>query len=201
MDKRNIEIRIAQGDLYPFLFGTLTVQLHFVESSRLLYKKMNDEEETIFNYYLHQAGNGLSPIYTAPLYQQGRGVGDWLAKIYRSVIPYVKRGVKKASREFLKSGLNIIEDLENNNSTFKEVVKNRGREAFDRTFSGEGYKAKRLPIASQMVIRRQSERGKRHKVASKEKTKQNNNKKNKVLQRNIKKENTPKKGRRLDNLD
>jgi hypothetical protein len=87
---------------------------------------MNDEEGTIYNYYLHQAGNGISTIYSAPIYQQGRGVGDWLAKIYRSVIPYVKKGVKKVSREFLRSGLNVIEDLDNETSSLKQSLK-KGR--------------------------------------------------------------------------
>jgi hypothetical protein len=32
IDQINIQIRTAQGDLFPFEFGTLNVQLHFVES-------------------------------------------------------------------------------------------------------------------------------------------------------------------------
>lgn len=93
------------------------------------------ERDILYNYYLQQAGSGLGPIYSGPIYQNGYGVGNVLAKLFRSVLPYLRSGAKRVAREALKTGADIVGDIDNN-VPFKESVKNQSRAALKRITGG-----------------------------------------------------------------
>ena len=93
------------------------------------------EKDLLLNYYAQQAGSGIGPIYSGPLYQSGHGIGSFLAKIYRTVSPYLKSGAKRIGREVLRTGTDIINDIDNQIS-IKDAVKTRSKEAFNRMTGG-----------------------------------------------------------------
>lgn len=94
----------------------------------------------LYEYYLNQAGSGIGTIYTGPAFQTGHGVGSFLAKFYRTVLPYLKKGVKRVGKEFFKVGSDVMEDIHQPDVSIKDSLKKRGQEAFDRLTTGSGYK-------------------------------------------------------------
>ena len=93
------------------------------------------EKDLLLRYYAQQAGSGIGPIYSGPLYQSGHGIGSFLAKIYRTVSPYLKSGAKKIGREVLRTGTDIINDIDNE-IPIKDALKTRSKEAFNRITGG-----------------------------------------------------------------
>ena len=62
------------------------------------------------DYYLHQAGRGY-PVYVGTRYQRGHGLGSIFGGLFKAAVPLLKKSVKTLSREALKTGLNIAEDV------------------------------------------------------------------------------------------
>ena len=134
------------------------------------------EREILYRYYMQQAGSGIGPIYSGPLYQTGHGIGSLLAKIFRTVSPYIKTGAKKFGKELLKSGLDVANDLDNHIS-LKEALRNRTKEALQRaTKIGGSYKGNAFREINHIINARQ-------RVNTKISKKKPGNKKNK---RNLK---------------
>ena len=115
---------------------------------------MQNESDFLYRYYLQQAGSGMGTIYSGPIYQTGHGVGSFLAKIYRSVLPYIKKGAKKLGKEFLRTGANVVQDMTEENLPFKESLKKRSKEALNRITSGSGYKHNHTSIPLHSQIKR-----------------------------------------------
>jgi hypothetical protein len=102
--------------------------------------------------------------------QSGAGIGSYLKGLFRRAIPHVKRralpvvkrGVKAVGKEALDTGVNIINDVVNQNRPIKEAIKERTREggeklkrkaekALDKLMvGGSGYKRKRKSHNSQL---------------------------------------------------
>jgi len=79
-------------------------------------------------YYINLArgGGGVKPIYSVPPFiQQGRGIGDILGRIFRSVKPFLFSGFKTAGkkaakflgREALRTGGKILSEIADNPQT------------------------------------------------------------------------------------
>lgn len=84
-------------------------------------------EKAFTEYYLSQAGNGFSSIYSGTPYQRGYGVGSWLGGLFHSIWPLFKKGAYAIGKEVLKGGVNVIDDIENKKK-FKESFTQRSKE-------------------------------------------------------------------------
>lgn len=126
------------------------------------------EVDLLTQYYLAQAGSGMGDFYSGPIYQQrGNGVGSFLSGLFRSVLPILKRGTMAVGREFLNSGSNFINDMENNVDP-RAALKTRSREAYQnlkrKAMYGEGYKAAKKPKKIQLGVKPRTAHTKRKTV-------------------------------------
>lgn len=147
----------------------------------------SDEENFLYQYYLQQAGSGMGTIYQGPIYQTGHGVGSFLAKVYRTVFPYIKKGAKKIGKEFLKTGADIVQDMTDENIPFKEALKKRSKEALNRMTTGGAYKRSQIPVISHSSakrVKRNTAKASIKKASSAQKLKRKN-KNNKKVERDI----------------
>ena len=96
-------------------------------------------------YYDDQIGGGVRNVFTGSTYQRGRGVGSWLSALFRKMLPYISSGVKAVGKETLRAGINVLDDVVNNGTNFKEAVKRRVRE------SGKNLKRKAANKISKMM--------------------------------------------------
>lgn len=87
------------------------------------------ETDLYTTYYLNQAGSGYGGIYSGPVYQRGYGIGSFLGGLFRAVIPLLKKGSMIFGKECLKSGLDVINDIENNEEVV-DSLKRRGSELY-----------------------------------------------------------------------
>ena len=78
-------------------------------------------------YYDDQVGGGVRNVFSGSSYQRGRGVGTWLGRLFRKMLPYIYSGVKAVGKETLREGINVLDDVANNGANFKEAVKLRRR--------------------------------------------------------------------------
>lgn len=59
-------------------------------------------------------------------------MGSLLGGLFRFVLPLIKRGSKAIGRELLSTASNVLDDIVSDRDiSFKESVKNRGRESVD----------------------------------------------------------------------
>lgn len=126
------------------------------------------------SYYHQQAGGGVGAIYRGAPYQKGHGIGSFLGGLFRSVLPLLKSGARAVGKETLKTGVNILEDIANDQSLkeafrnrVNEASKNLTRKALDKLSLMEGkglYKRKRM-IKEQSVpsVKRQRSKGRANK--------------------------------------
>lgn len=74
--------------------------------------------------------SGVGRIYVGAPYQRGHGgIGNFLAGVFRRVLPLLSRGAKAVGREALRTGVNVISDVANRNTPFAEALKTRARES------------------------------------------------------------------------
>jgi hypothetical protein len=154
------------------------------------------EPDILYQYYLEQAGSGIGPIYSGPLYQSGHGIGSFLAKIFRTVSPYLRRSARRVGRELLRTGKDVLDDL-GNDMNLKESLENRSREAFKRVISGGSYKFHPFRNLGQIKLKR---RGVRKRLA-KPKSKRKNTRKKSLRQKPNNRRSSNRRKRREDNLD
>lgn len=107
------------------------------------------EQDLMTSYYLNQAGHG-GDIYAGQLYQRGSGIGSFLSGIARYAMPLIKKSLPFLGKELLKSSTNILSDVADHNSSFKDAFRKRGRETLKnlsdeaiRSMSGSGEPAKK----------------------------------------------------------
>lgn len=133
-------------------------------------------------YYAKQAQTGIGSSYYP--HQAGRGVGNFLSNIFRSVMPYLKSGLSAIKDELFNGGVGILSD------TIKQVpikqslqnrVRTMGTNLTDRavsqigSMSGSGlvYKRKRTskPQSTNKTKKRKTCKKKTVKKAKKQQTK------------------------------
>lgn len=90
-------------------------------------------------YYLQQ-GSGLSDIgnlHHQPVFvQRGSGFGGLFTKLYKYLAPLANSGLSALKQQAIQSGKDILQDISTQKS-FKEILKERGREAVnDLTLKG-----------------------------------------------------------------
>ena len=72
--------------------------------------------------------SGIPRIFVGSPYQHG--IESFLGGLFRKILSYLNKGARAVSKEALRAGINIIEDVENNKS-LKKVVKNQLAESWD----------------------------------------------------------------------
>lgn len=105
------------------------------------------------DYYTKQAGNGIGQVYAGTAFQRGSGVGSFLSGLFRKALPFLYTGARAVGKEALKSGLGILEDIENNKPVKESVVtrirsggsnlKRKAKDALEKAMTGSGYKIKK----------------------------------------------------------
>jgi hypothetical protein len=99
-------------------------------------------ENDIVQYYVNQAGSGIGSIYSGPLYQKGYGIGSFLGGLFRACIPFVKSRGVAVGKQLLKSGFEVIGDLQKN-ETLKDSLRKRKTDIYgkvaDAIITGNGY--------------------------------------------------------------
>ena len=89
---------------------------------------MGQTKDRYYAYYLRQAGGEIGPIYRASYgVQKGRGIGSFLAGLWRLAKPLVYSGLKSVGREALSSASKIVTDI--GTKPVKEIVRTRLTEA------------------------------------------------------------------------
>lgn len=112
--------------------------------------------ETYFNSQVGYGGGGYSrgigQIFIGAPHQRGHGgIGSFLAGLFRKVLPLLSRGAKAVGKEALRTGLNIVSDVTNQNTPIKESfrkrmkessenLKRKAEEKLDKMMEGSGYK-------------------------------------------------------------
>lgn len=109
-------------------------------------------------YQSGSGGRGVSTVYVGSHRMRGHGLGSWFSGIFRSALPYLARGARVVGKEALRAGVNILDDVSDNNMSFKESLHNRlnesghnlkrkATEKLHNIMDGSGYK----PIARKRI--------------------------------------------------
>lgn len=85
-----------------------------------------EEEDEYYNPPIR--GGGIPRVFVGAPYQRGHGIGSFLGGLFRKVLPYLTKGVRAVGKEALRTGINVIEDVENN-TPFKVALGNRLKES------------------------------------------------------------------------
>lgn len=122
-------------------------------------------------------GSGVGRVYVGSPYQRGHGgIGSFLAGVFRRVLPLFKRGAKTIGKEAVRAGLNVMSDVTEGNTPFRESLRNRVRESssvlkrkaeekLDKIMEGSGYKVARFGDSLQLRLRNSSEKSPRRRKA------------------------------------
>jgi len=72
---------------------------------------------------------GIPRVFVGSPYQRGHGIGSFLDRLFKKILPFLNKGARAIGKEALRAGINVIEDVENN-KPLKEVSKigSRNRE-------------------------------------------------------------------------
>ena len=128
-------------------------------------------EDHYYAYYVKQAGGEIGPIYTASYrIQRGRGIGSFLAGLWRFARPLIFSGLKAVGKEATSAGASALADL--GTKPVREILRNRLSEAKDnlkrkateklKSMSGEGL---RIPKRARLKkIKTSGRKKKRHSV-------------------------------------
>lgn len=82
------------------------------------------------DYYCSQVGHGL-PVFVGGQTMRGRGLGNLLGGLARSVVPLLKKGGKTLLREGAKTGLQLAQDVLSGQN-LKSAAKQRAQQAGKR---------------------------------------------------------------------
>ena len=72
-------------------------------------------------YYLHQTGRGMA-AFTGARYQRGHGLGNMLRSLTKFAIPFLKKGAKAVSKQAMKTGMNIAQEVMLGQNINKEAM-------------------------------------------------------------------------------
>lgn len=158
-------------------------------------------------YYHSQfgSGRGVPTVFVGSSRQRGHGLGSWFSGLFRSALPLLAKGARAVGKEALRAGVNILDDVAENNVGVKEAFHNRVSESglnlkrkatdkINKMMEGSGYKRRaskrslQLPFmpgalrsVSTSKPRRKKRKTKRGKSVKRLKTKsKKKSKKNKV---------------------
>lgn len=103
-------------------------------------------------YHHYQAGRGVSNVYVGAPRMRGHGLGSWFSGIFRSALPYIIKGARSVGKEALKAGVHMVDDVVDNDLTFKDslnhrlresgkILKRKARDKIIGIMDGSGYKS------------------------------------------------------------
>lgn len=112
---------------------------------------------------MYQQGAGIGRIYVGAPYQQGAGIGSFLGGVFRYVLPLLKRSAKAVGKEALQAGVNIMSDVGERKTPFKEAFKARVRQSgenlqqkakenLDKFMHGDGYKVRLSNMPAHLAL-------------------------------------------------
>jgi hypothetical protein len=117
-------------------------------------------EADIIQYYVNQAGSGMGSIYSGPMFQKGYGIGSFLGGLFRAVIPFFKSRGIAVGKQLLKTGANVLNDMQENQS-FKNSLNNRKSGLLhnikDSIITGKGYlRRSKAKLPQSRMVNRQN---------------------------------------------
>src|SRR6218665_1967045 len=71
------------------------------------------------DYYVKQSGNGM-PVFHGTRMQRGHGLGSILSGLFRRAWPVIQSGAKAFGKQFLKTGLQVANDVVERRPLIKE---------------------------------------------------------------------------------
>jgi len=77
------------------------------------------------DYYLKQSGGNMMPVFMGARSQKGHGLGSILSGLFRRVLPFLKANAKNFATTALRTGVDIAEDVFDNNKKLGESLKER----------------------------------------------------------------------------
>lgn len=128
-------------------------------------------------YFLTQAGAGISNVYAGSRHmrghgisatfagttrmQRGTGIADFLKGLLRTLFPVVRSAGRAVVNEAARAGLNVLSDVTSGETTLRDSVRNRAaetgnvlKEKLERKTkqlqAGEGYKYKHSLVKPQL---------------------------------------------------
>ena len=106
-------------------------------------------------YYQQQAGSGIAAIYKGAPYQRGHGIGSFVGRLFRSILPLISTGAKVVGKEAMRAGVGLLNYViehrpagDSVRGRFREATNNLKRKAdekIDSLMKGSGYKRRSLP--------------------------------------------------------
>ena len=72
-----------------------------------------------------QTGYGGIRMFRAPPLQRGYGIGGIFKGLFRTVSPFIKKGLLQVGKRALTMGANALDDVSKNNTSFKGAMKNQ----------------------------------------------------------------------------
>jgi len=76
------------------------------------------------DYYMNQSGSGM-PVFQGARMQRGHERGSILSRLFRSAWPIIQSGAKGFGKQFLRTGLQIANDLVEDGENLKELSMRR----------------------------------------------------------------------------
>ena len=148
-----------------------------------------------YHHHYGEGGRGINNIYVGSQHQRGHGLGSFFTGLFRRALPFLTKGARVVGKEALCAGVNILDDVAENNRSFKEAFKNRINESgqnlkckavekLNKIMEESGYKG--LP---RKILRRRKERSKtiKRKRVGKRKTKRKTKKDKEKTKQKVKK--------------
>jgi hypothetical protein len=80
-------------------------------------------------------------VYVGTRYQRGHGLGSIFGSLFKSTVPFLKRGAKTFGREAVKTGLNLASDVmeeQNVTQAAKSILKSTGQNLLQKAIIGVG---------------------------------------------------------------
>lgn len=124
-------------------------------------------------YYKQQVGGGVDSVFVGAPRMRGHGLGSWFSGIFRSALPILAKGARAVGKEALKAGVNMLDDVAENNMSFRDSFHNRVNESgmslkrkaaekIHKMMEGSGYSAlarkRRAQSRSRSATRRKPKR-------------------------------------------
>lgn len=72
----------------------------------------NPDVTACVGHYCDQQEGGSLPVYIGARYQRGSGLGSFLGGIFRTAIPFLKKGLLGIGKYGLERGLQLVGELE-----------------------------------------------------------------------------------------
>lgn len=87
----------------------------------------NEDWDYFYQGQAAQSGHGI-PGFAGAAYQRGGGIGNFLGRLFRFILPVAKTAAKAVGKQALASGAEIVGDVARGRN-FAESAKEHGRDA------------------------------------------------------------------------